>query len=206
MPGPTRPPPAQPTVPARSPLPTRSPLGARSPLAVVAALFGAVAAALLAACAPAPVAPLPGQWPTRMPAGAASPSAVPSGSPGRTSAAPPAAADRPPVWRPPTPTPGSAEPTPVLSPACLPPVIYPVDGSDPALLPRALCFEVAGILRVQNVGPGLLTAEPDERVARNYAAGVHDVRFLTAGTATVTIIRQDGSQQITVLVVEPTAD
>jgi hypothetical protein len=172
---------------------------------VAAVVLGAVAAALLAACAPAPVAPLPGQWPTRAPAGVGSPSAVPSASPARTSAAPPASSNRPPVWQPPTQPPGSAEPTPALSPACLPPVIYPVDGSDPALLPRALCFEVAGILRVQNVGPGLLTAEPDERVARNYAAGVHDVRFLTAGTATVTIIREDGSQQITVLVVERTA-
>jgi hypothetical protein len=172
---------------------------------VVAALLGTVAAAQLTACAPAPVAPLPGQWPSSTPAGAGSPSALPSGPPTRTSAAPPGAATRPPVWQPPTQVPGSAEPTPALSPACLPPVIYPVDGSDPALLPRALCFEVAGILRVQNVGPGLLTAEPDERVARNYAAGVHDVRFLTAGTATVTIIREDGSQQITVLVVERAA-
>ena len=171
---------------------------------MVAALLSTIAA-LVTACAPAPVSPLPGQWPSLTPAGVVSPSAVLSGSPTRTSAAPPAAATRPPVWQPPPQASGSAEPTPALSPACLPPVIYPVDGSDPALLPRALCFEVAGILRVQNVGPGLLTAEPDERVARNYAAGVHDVRFLTAGTATVTIIREDGSQQITVLVVERAA-
>lgn len=101
--------------------------------------------------------------------------------------------------------PSPVGPTSTLPPACLPPDIYTVDGSDPARLPRALCFEVAGVLRVQNVGPELLTAEPEERAAINYAAGVHDVRFLTAGTAIVTILR-DGSQQITVLVVERTAE
>nr|MDT0661478.1 hypothetical protein [Micromonospora sp. DSM 115978] len=160
-----------------------------------------VATVLLSGCTPAPVAPLPVEWPGPTPTPAAAPTTAPTITPAR----PPPQSARPPTGSNPTSgTPSASTPTPGLSPACLPAVIYPIDGSDPALLPQALCFEVAAILRVRNVGPGLLTALPAELAARNYAAGVHDVRFLGPGTVTVTISGDGGEHRITVLVVRST--
>ncbi|MFY1669799.1 hypothetical protein ACN27G_07540 [Plantactinospora sp. WMMB334] len=69
-------------------------------------------------------------------------------------------------------------------------------------MPRALCLTVAAILRVQNVGPGTVTAVPAEKVARHWEGGVVDCRMLSPGTVTVEVAGEQGSHTITVLVVE----
>jgi len=81
-------------------------------------------------------------------------------------------------------------------------VLYTVDGSDHALLPKSLCLTVAAVLRVQNVGPGTVTATPADRVAQHYEAGVIDCRLLSPGSVRVEITGEAGSHTITVLVVE----
>lgn len=164
-----------------------------------------VASALVAGCGSAPVAPLPGRWPSHTPAGTATGIAASGTSPGPSvtsaRALPPPAPV--PVTTPRrTRTAGTTSPSTELSPACLPPVIYSVDGSDPALLPKALCLTVASVLRVQNVGPGTVTATPADRVAQHWEGGVVDCRLLSAGSVTVEITGEAGSHTITVLVVE----
>ncbi|MDG4786171.1 hypothetical protein O7626_09560 [Micromonospora sp. WMMD1102] len=153
-------------------------------------------------CGSAPVAPLPAQWPTPTPAGSASASPTSTAELPRPAASTPAVvAATPPPTR--TRTPPRATPTVELSPACLPAVIFTVDGSDSAALPRALCLTVAAILRVQNVGPGTVAATPTEKVAQHYEGGVVDCRMLRPGTVEVEIaFETGGSHTITVLVVE----
>ncbi|MGI5152662.1 hypothetical protein ACQEVC_40860 [Plantactinospora sp. CA-294935] len=161
-----------------------------------------LAPVLVAGCGSPPVAPLPGQWPTPTPPGTAtgSPmSSVPS-RPAATPAVVSAPAGTPRRTR--TRTPPRTSPTVDLSPACLPAVVYTVDGSDPAAMPEALCLTVAAILRIQNVGPGTVTATPAEKVARHWEGGVVDCRMLRSGTVTVEIVGETGSHTITVLVVE----
>ncbi|AVT31780.1 hypothetical protein C6361_22520 [Plantactinospora sp. BC1] len=167
-----------------------------------------LAAVPVAGCGSAPVAPLPGQWPTPAPSGTATAGAT-SGIPSRPAATPhtpatPAAVSTPAGTprRTPTRTPPRVSPTVDLSPACLPAVIYTVDGSDPAAMPEALCLTVAAILRIQNVGPGTVTTNPEEHVARHWEGGVVDCRMLRPGTVTVQIAAETGSHTITVLVVE----
>lgn len=99
-------------------------------------------------------------------------------------------------------TAGPTSPGVDLPPACLPAVIYAVDGSDHALLPKALCLTVASVLRIQNVGPGTVTATPADRVAQHWEGGVIDCRLLSAGSVSVEITGETGSHTITVLVVD----
>ncbi|MEE6308900.1 hypothetical protein V1634_18875 [Plantactinospora veratri] len=169
-------------------------------------VLGVLLAPVLAAgCGSAPVAPLPGQWPTPTPSGTATASPIsevsspPSGAP-LPSATPAVSAPAGTPRR--TRTPPRTSPTVDLSPACLPAVIYTVDGSDPAAMPEALCLTVAAILRIQNVGPGTVTATPPEQVAQHWEGGVVDCRMLRPGTVTVEITGETGSHTITVLVVE----
>ncbi|MFY1691347.1 hypothetical protein [Plantactinospora sp. WMMB782] len=172
-------------------------------LVVPALLLGTTA---MTGCGSAPVAPLPARWPTPTPAGSAGASPTGSAGPPRPVATPapstPAVvAGTPPRTR--TRPPPRATPTVELSPACLPAVIFTVDGSDSAALPRALCLTVAAILRVQNVGPGTVAATPTEKVAQHYEGGVVDCRMLRPGTVEVEIaFETGGSHTITVLVVE----
>ncbi|GIG91481.1 hypothetical protein [Plantactinospora endophytica] len=164
-----------------------------------------IVALLVAGCGSAPVAPLPAQWPTPTPIGSATASPTSTAGPSRPAAtSTPAAATTAPRTprRTRTPAPSRATPTVELSPACLPAVIYTVDGSDSAAMPKALCLTVAAILRIQNVGPGTVTATPADRVAQHYEGGVVDCRMLRPGTVEVRIEGETGSHTITVLVVE----
>ncbi|MDW5326523.1 hypothetical protein [Plantactinospora sp. KLBMP9567] len=169
-----------------------------------------LAPVLAAGCGSAPVAPLPGQWPTPTPPATATGSRTstvpsrPAGTPATSAAvSPPAGTPRRTRTRTRTRTPPRTSPTVELSPACLPAVIYTVDGSDPAAMPEALCLTVAAILRIQNVWPEAVTATPPEQVARHWEAGVLDCRMLRPGTVTVEIASETGgSHTITVLVVE----
>ena len=68
-------------------------------------------------------------------------------------------------------------------------------------LVKSMCFHTGGILRLQGIGPGLVTATPRSLVSQSYEAGVVDLRFVRPGTVTVTIPQDEQTYTITVVVV-----
>jgi hypothetical protein len=68
-------------------------------------------------------------------------------------------------------------------------------------LVKSMCFHTGGILRLQGIGPGLVTATPGSLVSQNYEGGVVDLRFVRPGTVTVTIPQDEQIYTITVVVV-----
>jgi hypothetical protein len=68
-------------------------------------------------------------------------------------------------------------------------------------LVKSMCFHTGGILRLQGIGPGLVTATPESLVSQSYEAGVVDLRFVRPGTVTVTIPQDEKTYTITVVVV-----
>ncbi|WCN83650.1 hypothetical protein [Micromonospora sp. LH3U1] len=60
------------------------------------------------------------------------------------------------------------------------------------------------MLRIQGIGPGLVTVDRPELVSQQYEAGVVDIRFVRPGTVDVTIPQQDREHTITVVVRQPT--
>ncbi|MGW1451920.1 hypothetical protein ACWCO3_27135 [Micromonospora sp. NPDC002411] len=171
---------------------------------VVAALAGIVA---VAACGSDAVSPLPVQPPGPSPSTSAVASApTPSGTPGasRSPTRPPPAAE-PPVPPAPIRTRGTP-PRPTLSPttptsSCLGAVRYDLPVADTELeLLRSLCFATGAVLRIQGIGPGLVTVDRPELVSQHYEAGVVDIRFVRPGTVAVTIPKDDRAHTITVVV------
>jgi hypothetical protein len=153
----------------------------------------AVLAVAVAACGPEPVAPLSG----RQPASPTPSTAAPRPAPSPTTAAKPPA--RPPVRRPPVAPPAPpASPSPDLSPACLGAVVYPVDATGD--LPRSVCLAVGGVLRVRNVDPAAVSAEPADKVSLQSEVDAVDCRLLSPGTVTVTIA---GEPSRSIMVVIP---
>lgn len=187
---------------------TRRPPGTRT-----AARLSALGAVLLlgTACAAGPVSPLPvdppqpssghaigpaeSRAPTRAP-----PSTAPLARATRERARPPV--DNP--TRPVEPTTGASSPQPSPpqgTPSCRGAERYDLDVSDGAFeLEKSMCFAVGGVLRVQNVGPEALSAEPADLVSRSYAGGTVDVRFVRPGTVAITIVGEDSSHTITVVI------
>jgi hypothetical protein len=68
-------------------------------------------------------------------------------------------------------------------------------------LVKSMCFHTGGVLRLQGIGPGLVTATPGSLVSSSYEAGVVDLRFIRPGTVTVTIPQDEQTYTITVVVV-----
>jgi hypothetical protein len=68
-------------------------------------------------------------------------------------------------------------------------------------LVKSMCFHTGGVLRLQGIGPGLVTATPGSLVSSNYEGGVVDLRFVRPGTVTVTIPQDEQAYTITVVVV-----
>jgi hypothetical protein len=66
---------------------------------------------------------------------------------------------------------------------------------------KSMCFHTGGVLRLQGIGPGLVTAVPGSLVSQNYEAGVVDLRFVRSGTVTVRIPQDEQTYTITVVVV-----
>ena len=100
----------------------------------------------------------------------------------------------------PTSAPGSASAEP--ADACYGAVRHDLDLRTTVLeLVTSMCFHAGGVLRLQGIGPGLVTATPESLVAQNYEAGVVDLRFLRPGTVTVTIPQDERTDTITVVVV-----
>ena len=93
-----------------------------------------------------------------------------------------------------------AHPQPARTPsACLGAVRFQI-GTQEELQPFSLCFHTGGVLRVTDAGPGEVRATPASRASSNYAAGVTDVRFIRAGTVTVTYPHDGDTWTVTVVV------
>lgn len=154
------------------------------------------------------VSPLPVQppGPTRStPATTAIPTisatAAPTGSPFR----PPPTSARP-AAPPPAPTrtrgtPRTTPPPTDATPACQGAVRYdlPLAETEIELL-TSLCFATGAVLRIQGIGPGLVTVDRPELVSQQYEAGVVDIRFVRPGTVAVTIPKDGREHTITVVV------
>lgn len=172
-------------------------------LATVGAL-ALIVLATAAACGSDLVSPLPvqtaSQPATDNPSQTAS--AMPSASTPPANAPP---ANVPPTRGqnpPPKPTKTTRPPTSAPPTACFGAIRHDLDLQNNELaLIKSMCFQAGGVLRLQGTGPGLVTAEPAALVARNYAGGVEDIRFLRPGTVTVTIPQDEEVYTITVVVI-----
>lgn len=162
----------------------------------------------VAACGADAVSPLPVQPPgptlsTPTPTTIATIPApgTPSASPSR----PPPTSARPAAPPPaPTRTRGTPRPTPPptdATPACQGAVRYdlPLAETEMELL-KSLCFATGAVLRIQGIGPGLVTVDRPDLVSQHYEAGVVDIRFVRPGTVAVTIPKDGREHTITVVV------
>ena len=163
---------------------------------------GAIAllTASLAGCGADPLTPLPVQ------AASAEPVAVAGGSPAANASlstgigsAPPTSA-RPPSAVKPTRT-RTASPEPTETSPCFGAVQVDLDVPNTVFeLQKSMCFHTGGILRLTNIGPGLVKSEPASVVSDSYEAGIVTLRFIRAGTATITVPQEDQIHTITVVV------
>jgi hypothetical protein len=104
---------------------------------------------------------------------------------------------RPPP-KPTTPRPTSTKPTDT----CYGAVRHDLDLRTTELaLVKSMCFHTGGILRLQGIGPGMVTATPADLVSQSYEGGVVDLRFVRPGTVTVSIPQDEQTYTITVVVV-----
>ncbi|MET7947857.1 hypothetical protein [Micromonospora sp. NPDC005324] len=173
---------------------------------VVTAVAGIVA---VAACGSEAVSPLPVQPRGPSPSTSAvasppTPSVTPSTSrsPSRapSTIGPPAHVPPPPVRTRGTPQRPTSPPTTPTS-SCQGAVRYDLPVADTELeLLRSLCFASGAVLRIQGIGPGLVTVDRPELVSQHYEAGVVDIRFVRPGTVAVTIPKDDSAHTITVVV------
>lgn len=172
-------------------------------LVVVLAATVGVAACGADAVAPLPVQPpgATGSTPTPSAVSTTSATPAPTGSPSR----PPSTSGRP-VAAPPTPTrtrgmPRTTPPPTAATPACQGAVRYdlPLAETEVELL-KSLCFATGAVLRIQGIGPGLVTVDRPELVSQQYEAGVVDIRFVRPGTVGVTIPKEGREHTITVVV------
>jgi hypothetical protein len=60
-------------------------------------------------------------------------------------------------------------------------VVRRVDAGTLSGTPLRLCIAVGGVVRVENLGPGMLTATPRSRVQCGYGGGVHQCRLIRTG-------------------------
>lgn len=147
------------------------------------------------ACGSEPVSPLPVEARSASTTPPASPSiSSPSPSVSLTTRAPTRRA------KPRSPT---APPPPVVtrSAACAGAVVYTLNADTELSFVKSICLAVGGILRVEGTGPGMVSADPQEKVAQFYEGGVEECRFLSPGSVTVTIVRDSQTYPISVVVV-----
>ena len=156
----------------------------------------------MAACGAGPQTPLPVQAASAEPAAApsGSPTTLPSASTG-TGTSPPATAGQPGVVKPTRTRTTTPRPDPTSESACFGAIQYDIDVPNTALeLHKSMCFHTGGILRLTNIGPGLVQSEPDSVVSGSYEAGIVTLRFIRPGTATITVPQEDQIHTITVVV------
>ncbi|MFI5927989.1 hypothetical protein ACIA3K_18615 [Micromonospora sp. NPDC051543] len=165
-------------------------------LAVVLAVAVGVAACGADAVAPLPVQP-PGPTPATPTPSATSAIPSPAGSPSR----PPPTRGRPPAPPSTRGTPRTTPPPTAATPACRGAVRYDLPLAETELeLLRSLCFATGAVLRIQGIGPGLVSVDRPELVSQQYEAGVVDIRFVRPGTVDVTIPEEGREHTITVVV------
>jgi hypothetical protein len=153
-----------------------------------------IAIAPAAACGSEPVSPLPIQPDTATPSRAVSPPAAESTPPAN---APPKGQNPPAVQRPKTTPPRPTSPTST----CMGAIRYDVDLRNTELeLLKSMCFATGAVLRLQGIGPGLVTVEPASLVSQTYEGGVVDIRFVRRGTVTVTIPQNEQTYTVTVVI------
>jgi hypothetical protein len=75
---------------------------------------------------------------------------------------------------------------PTRAATCAGAVVKTVDAAQPGTLP-AQCVALGGVVRIVNLGPGELTAQPSTLVDCFYAAGTHGCRLIRAGTVRFTL-------------------
>jgi hypothetical protein len=166
-----------------------------------------IATVPMAACGGRSVSPLPAH--AADDDRVAAPSQASSPDPGASfpvGSSPPGVASAPAGARPAkTKTVKLAPPTPTSTrpvSSCLGAVRYDLDLRNTVLdLVKSLCFHSGGVLRLQGIGPGLVTATPESLRAYSYEAGVVDLRFLRPGTVTVTIPQDEKTYTIHVVVI-----
>jgi hypothetical protein len=81
--------------------------------------------------------------------------------------------------------------------ACEGAVVHSVDVAQPGPLPP-LCVAVGGVVRLVNIGPGSLVAQPSTMVNCFYAAGTYQCRLIRSGTVRFTLA--PGARELTVQV------
>ena len=159
----------------------------------------------LAACGDPSVSPRPAEAAENEAAAAPNPTPTPSAS-GRAGNAEPGVARQPAgpgSAKTGTVTPNPAKPTSTKpTGTCYGAVRHDLDLHNTVLdLVRSMCFHTGGVLRLQGIGPGLVTAAPSSLVSQSYEAGVVDLRFVRPGTVTVSIPQDERTYTITVVVV-----
>jgi hypothetical protein len=90
---------------------------------------------------------------------------------------------------------------PKPSPACQGAVKYTLDASESGPPWGALCLKVGAVLRVENLGPDGLTVNPADLVSCWYEGGVHECRFVKAGTVRFTMTSTQ-NHSLTVVVIK----
>ncbi|MEV4543605.1 hypothetical protein [Micromonospora echinaurantiaca] len=176
----------------------------RRPIAVAALM--AVVAGVTGCGGDAPVSPLPVQPPPPVAAGSTTPPGPLAGTPSIPATPPGPSTVAPPTRRPAPaadpPTTGRGTRTASPTPACHGPIRYDIVLAETELeLIRSLCFAAGAVLRIQGIGPGLVTVDREDLVSRHYEAGVVDIRFVRTGTVAVTIPEDGREHTITVVVV-----
>jgi hypothetical protein len=67
-------------------------------------------------------------------------------------------------------------------------------------LVSSICLAVGGVLRVEGTGPGTVSADPPDAASCQYEAGVEWCRFLSTETVNVSIVRDEQTYVIPVVV------
>src|SRR5262245_29630505 len=148
-----------------------------------------VAAAATTACGPVEVSPLGG-------ASSASLTTVDACPPTSTTAC----SSRPASTTSAPPPPAATSAAPSHSGTCVGSTFI-IDGADSADSPRSLCFTPGGVLRIENVYPGDVSADPSDLVSCQWEAGIATCRFLRVGNVTVRISGQSPNRSIAVVIV-----
>jgi hypothetical protein len=157
---------------------------------------------LTAACGADTVSPLPVR--TAAPSASGLPADLPVAT--ATSAAPTAGTTTSsPRARPARPKPTKTRTTPPKDTdgisSCRGAVRYDLDLQNNELaLIKSMCFASGGVLRLQGIGPGLVTVDPASLVSQSYEGGVVDIRFVRKGTVDVKIPQDDRTYTITVVI------
>jgi len=153
-------------------------------------------AVLIGACGSGPVQPVSGQSGGAPSIAASGSVSTPQAAPGTTS---PTRRPTSPTRRPTSPTKRPQSPKPTS--ACLGAVTYTISGDPSDQYPKSLCMKIGGVLRIEHVAPGTVSADPAGSASLEYEAGITSCRFVRTGTVTIQVALDSGNRSTTVVVV-----